>query len=137
MITVLNDTGEVTVPDAKADGDELWLNEASVEAATGWTLKPEGFCKGALCVPIRDDKRGELCQDGAVNLAALWRHIGRPVARAEGGDVWAFGDGAEDVGQTLATLEAPDFTLPDLDGTMHSLSDYRGTKIFLATWASW
>ena len=33
MITVLNDSGEVTVPDAKADGDDLWLTEASVEAA--------------------------------------------------------------------------------------------------------
>jgi peroxiredoxin len=32
---------------------------------------------------------------------------------------------------------APDFTLPDLDGRMHSLSDYRGKKVFLLAWASW
>jgi hypothetical protein len=34
------------------------------------------------------------------------------------------------------SVEAPDFTLPDLDGRMHSLSDYRGRKVVLLTWAS-
>lgn len=27
--------------------------------------------------------------------------------------------------------KAPDFTLPDQDGTMHSLSQYRGRKVIL------
>jgi hypothetical protein len=27
--------------------------------------------------------------------------------------------------------------LPDLDGKMHRLSDYRGQKVFLLAWASW
>ena len=36
-----------------------------------------------------------------------------------------------------AGQRAPDFTLPDLDGSPHSLSSYRGRKVFLATWASW
>jgi peroxiredoxin len=34
-------------------------------------------------------------------------------------------------------LEAPDFTLPDIDGQLHSLSDFLGKKVFLVTWASW
>ena len=40
----------------------------------------------------------------------------------------------------LAALEglmAPDFTLPDVDGTPRTLSQLRGRKVFLATWASW
>jgi len=37
----------------------------------------------------------------------------------------------------LASLEAPDFALPDPTGRMHRLSDYRGKKVFLVTWASW
>ena len=37
----------------------------------------------------------------------------------------------------IDTLEAPDFELPDFDGRMHRLSDYRGQKVFLSTWASW
>jgi peroxiredoxin len=32
---------------------------------------------------------------------------------------------------------APDFTLPDLEGRLHSLRDYRGRKVFLCSWASW
>ena len=32
---------------------------------------------------------------------------------------------------------APDFTLPDSTGRMHRLSDHRGKKVLLVTWASW
>jgi hypothetical protein len=37
----------------------------------------------------------------------------------------------------LRSLEAPDFSLPDLDGRVHRLSDYRGKKIFLFSWGSY
>ena len=37
----------------------------------------------------------------------------------------------------LASLEAPDFTLPDLDGRVHSLSEHRGRKVLLVAYASW
>lgn len=32
---------------------------------------------------------------------------------------------------------APDFTLPSLDGSEVSLSDYLGKKLILFMWASW
>jgi hypothetical protein len=35
------------------------------------------------------------------------------------------------------SLQAPDFTLPDLEGRLHALVDYRGKKVFLVSWASW
>jgi hypothetical protein len=37
----------------------------------------------------------------------------------------------------LASLEAPDFSLPDLDGRAHSLSEHRGRKVLLVAHASW
>ena len=37
----------------------------------------------------------------------------------------------------LASLEAPDFRLPDLDGRAHSLSEHRGRKVLLVAYASW
>ena len=39
--------------------------------------------------------------------------------------------------QVLSSLKAPDFTLPDMSGKTHSLSDFRGKKVLLVTWASW
>ena len=39
--------------------------------------------------------------------------------------------------ELLAGLQAPDFTLRDLDGKTHSLSDYRGQKVLLVAYASW
>lgn len=32
---------------------------------------------------------------------------------------------------------APDFSVPDASGTMHSLSDYRGQPVWLNFWGSW
>lgn len=33
--------------------------------------------------------------------------------------------------------DAPDFTLPDLQGKPHRLSDFRGRVVFLNLWATW
>ena len=35
------------------------------------------------------------------------------------------------------SAEAPDFTLPDLDGRPFRLSVLRGQKVVLVAWASW
>jgi thiol-disulfide isomerase/thioredoxin len=34
-------------------------------------------------------------------------------------------------------LAAPGFTLPDMDGEMHSLEDFRGKVVMLNFWATW
>ena len=33
--------------------------------------------------------------------------------------------------------QAPDFELPNQDGKIIKLSDYRGKKVLIVTWASW
>ena len=47
------------------------------------------------------------------------------------------GVSAAERAKALASLEAPDFTLPDLDGRRHSLSEHRGKKVLLVAYASW
>jgi peroxiredoxin len=47
------------------------------------------------------------------------------------------GTGAADRARVLASGQAPDFALPDLEGREHRLSDHRGRKVLLATWSSW
>ena len=40
-------------------------------------------------------------------------------------------------GETAPRQEAPDFTVYDLEGKAHKLSDYRGKPVVLNFWASW
>jgi len=129
MTVVLTETGEAKV--AAAGG--LWLTAAAAEQATGWTLKPEGMCRDEICVPLP----AGMAKDGRIDLAAFWRHMGHPVVSDAAGETWALGTGAEARNEALAGLEAPDFTLSDLDGKPHRLSELRGRKVFLTTWASW
>ena len=137
MVTVLTESGQRNIPGGDGANGELWLPTGDVEPATGWSLKPEGFCQGTTCVPIPAGGGEIFLRDGAVNVAALWRHMGKPARHSEGGDVWILGEGAAHRSAALRSLEAPDFTLPDLQGRMHALSEYRGKKVFLVGWASW
>lgn len=136
-ITILSDQGTTTPASARRDGEALWLSPADVEAATGWTLKPEGLCRGPVCIPAPPRQREAFVRDDAVNVAAFWRRMDAPLAVSEAGDVWVLGVPAEARVEALESLQAPDFALPDLDGRTHRLSDHRGEKVLLATWASW
>jgi hypothetical protein len=124
---------------AKAEGDNLWLSEADMTSASGWELKPQGACMGDVCIPIPPAHANELVRDNGreFNLAALARHLDQPVVHDDKNVVWYFGEAAATRRAALASLEAPDFELPDLDGQLHRLSDYRGKKVLLAAWASW
>jgi len=132
--------GKVAHPaSAKAEGNNLWLSSSDLRAASGWELKPEGACKGDVCIPIPPAREAEFVRDGgkSFNLATFARHLSQPIVHDDRNGVWYFGEAASNRGATLRSLDAPDFELPDLDGKMHRLSDYRGKKVLLAAWASW
>lgn len=137
MITVLHEQAETACSSARADGEQLWISAGEFERATGWSLKPEGLCRGDICVPVPAARAAECVAGDAVNAAAFWRHMNNPVVHDAAGEVWVLGRNATDRGAALQSLEAPDFTLPDLAGVEHSLSAHRGKKVLLATWASW
>lgn len=118
-------------------GAELWLHRDEVEAASGWHLKPEGFCKEEICVPLPQDGDADYVRGEQVNVSALWAMIGKPAVASEAGDVWFLGEAAEIRNDALQSLKAPDFTLPDFDGNLQSLSNYRRMRVLLLTWASW
>ncbi len=112
--------------------DGLLMTPPDVERTTGWALKPEGLCRGELCVPLAGALR-----EGHVDVEAFWRKLGSPVFSDDAGETWVLGTGAEARKQALRDLEAPDFELPDVNGIPRRLSSLRGKKVFLATWASW
>jgi len=122
--------------DAEAN-DGLWLNADDFKRVSGFDLKPEGFCKGEQCYPVPPARKAEFEKSGRYNLTALAELIGQPMVADEAHQVWCFGEAAENRKRALTSLQAPDFSLPDLEGTMHSLSEHRGKKILLVSWASW
>jgi len=129
MTTILTESDEFTV-DAP---DALWLTAADAARVTGFTLKPEGMCRDEQCVPLPPTA----VRGGRVDVEAFWRRLGNPVLSTEDRQTWVLGAGAEARNAALAGLTAPDFTLPDLSGTPRTLSDLRGNKVLLVTWASW
>lgn len=137
MTTILSEQSVITVASARADAENLWLPAIEAERATGWTLKPEGFCKGDVCVPVPPLRAREFVDAGDINVAALWQHMGLTIAHDASGETWALGSSATARSAQLQTLDAPDFSLPDLAGALHSLEAQRGKKVLLVSWASW
>jgi hypothetical protein len=137
MVTVLYEQSETNCPTARADGENLWLGTPELERATGWSMKPQGLCRGDICVPVPAGQRADFVTDDAVNVAAFWRRMGNPVVRDDAFRVWVLGTSATHRSTSLQSLEAPDFGLADLAGVPQSLSQQRGKKVLLATWASW
>jgi hypothetical protein len=133
MVVVLHEQSETECASARADGEQLWIDAGEFRTATGWSLKPEGFCRGDTCVPVPSGRAHELVAGGAVNAAAFWGRMGYPVVHDAARRVWVLGTGAADRSTSLQSLEAPDFNLPDLCGRTRTLSEHRGKKVLLAT----
>jgi hypothetical protein len=137
MVTVIHGERETETAQARVVGDALWVSSADLERATGWTLTTDGFCRDNACIPMPFGREAAIVDGDAIDIAALWRHMGHPVVRNDARSVWVLGTAASERADALRTLVAPDFTLPDLEGRRHALSDYRGKKVLLVTWASW
>ena len=125
---------------AQSDGRELWIESRNLNRATHFELKPQGLCRGEHCYPLPPSKQAEFLREESAgawfNLTAFARLTGQAVAHDASRSTWYCGVRPDQQHQ-LSSLEAPDFALPDIDGKLHSLSDFRGKKVFLVTWASW
>jgi len=129
------DGHEERAVDAKLRGDSVRIPPEQLASALGWKLKPEGLCQGDVCVPVRD--RDALVDGDGVDLAGFAGLLGRPLALELDENTAALGTSCAERRRDLASLEAPDFTLPDLAGRLHSLSEHRGKKVLLIAYASW
>lgn len=136
-ITVLHEQRQTALPDDCVDDAGLWLDAAAVLDATGWHWRDEGLCRGDQCLPLPPAARPGLVRGTRLNLQAFWQRSGQPVVHDRARRTWVLGVGAQQRGDALASLQAPDFELPELQGRRHRLSDWRGRKVLLVTWASW
>ena len=140
-VTVLYQGKATSIQAAVSIGDDLWVTLPDLTTSTGWEVKPEGICQDDICILLPDDLMPSLVQEREgetwFNLPGFARFLERPYARDDANNVWSFGAMLEDDRSPIGHPLAPDFTLPDLDGKLHSLSSFRGKKVFLACWASW
>jgi hypothetical protein len=130
--TIIGD--DVRTVDATADGEKLLVAPEQLDAAMGWKLEPQGLCRGDVCVPVRD--QAALFDDDRLDVAAVARALGRLVVVDADAGLMAMGADPAARKQALS-LDAPAFTLDDLDGNPHSLSEWRGRKKLLFAFASW
>lgn len=107
------------------------LSPEELQRSTGWELKPEGLCRGDVCVPFESDDAAE------VDVAAVASRVGMPLLRDETHDLWALGPEVEPGGRFLRDARFPDLTLPDLDGQPFSFASLLGRKVVMVAWASW
>ncbi|MCU1463591.1 MAG: hypothetical protein JWO37_3666 [Acidimicrobiales bacterium] len=132
-VTIISD--EARTVDGAAAGDRMTLDAERLPDAVGWQLKPEGLCQADVCVPVRD--RDALFVDGRLDVAAVAGALGRAAVVDAAAGIAAIANDAETRRQALDGLQAPDFTLNDLDGNPHRLSEWHGKKRLLAAFASW
>lgn len=123
-----------------ADAGQLWITTADLRRSTRFEVKPQGVCRDELCFPLPKARQQEFLRNQSgkawFNLTSFAALVNQPVAHDVPTSTWYFGL-RSDQRQALASLHAPDFTLPDVHGRPHALSDFRGKKILLVTWASW
>lgn len=114
--------------------ETLTPSVSDFSSQTGWELKPEGACRGDVCVPL---PKGAVSK-GQVDVNVMADRLGMPLVHDEAESIWALGPAAGVTGHALATAVAPQLQLPDLrTGELFNLSSLRGQKVLLVAWASW
>ena len=99
--------------------------------ATGWDPKPEGLCRGEVCVPAPGAVDGD-----HIDVRSAAERLGMPIVESPEHDVYAVGP-ATLGGKALTTALAADTELVHYDGTRFSLSSLRGKKVLLVAWSSY
>lgn len=110
-------------------GDTITVDEF---ARTGWELKPEGACRGEVCVPLPDGVDGDV-----VRVDVVAERLGMPIA-SDAATGWRSIGPATVSGRALATAVAPDLELPlALSDGVWRLAEQRGRRTVIVAWAPW
>jgi hypothetical protein len=134
MPTVINDSEHVDV-EATMVGERFLMSPVAFESLTGWTLKPEGLCRGDVCAPIF--RTNDVLANGEVDLVGAAPLIGLTAVADAARGIAATSASASERAASMTSLQAPDFTLDDLDGRPVSLHDFERRKVLLLAWSSW
>ena len=132
-LTVIDESGSHSF--GQVGFGDLGVSADDFARATGWTLKAEGLCKGEVCVPVRD--ASAMSDGAAIDVVEFARVTGRNIVIDASRNMVAMGEQASSRAASMATLDAPNFTLPDINGNLVSLSDFTNRKKLILAWSSW
>jgi len=121
----------VNLDKIRSDPKELWVRAGDLPRINQFEVKPQGACRADICIPLSKDlKSGEW-----FNLTGFARRVRQAYVSDSG--VWSFGEIPAVRGVFYQSRMAPDFAVPDRKGRVVRLSDFRGKKVLVVTWASW
>lgn len=112
--------------------DIIRVTAAEFAAGTGWEPKPEGLCRGEICVPAPASLRS----DGTVDVTVAAASLGMPLVHDKTHGLYALGPGSSS-GHQLSTAVAADPELLDRDLNPFRLSRLHGRKVLLVAWSSY
>lgn len=101
-------------------------------ARTDWHPKPEGLCRGEVCVPAP----GALRDDATIDVEVVAARLGMPLVHDDAHGLWALGPATFN-GTALSTAVAADPPLVTRSGGTFHLSQLRGRKVVMVAWASY
>ena len=129
--TVLYNDTAVKLDKIRPDTKDLWVRAADLPRINEFELKPQGACRADMCIPV-----AKALKNGPwFNLTGFSRKLGQAYINDAG--VWSFGEIPVMRGNFYNSRIAPDFAVPDRTGKIVHLSDFRGKKVLVFTWASW
>src|SRR6185295_17938287 len=129
--TVLFGDKATALEKTRIQSGDLWVRAADLPKINEFELKPQGACRADICIPVAKNlKQGEF-----FNLTGFAKKIGETVVADSG--VWSLGEVPLLRSSFYNSRVAPDFSVPDRKGRPVHLSDFKGKKVLIVTWASW
>jgi len=128
---VLYGDRSVAIDPIRTVNGDLWVRPQDLPRINEFEVKPQGACRADVCVPIPK----ELKKDGWFNLTGFAHRVHQSFVADAG--VWSFGEIPVLRSGYFTSRVAPDFAVPDRKGRVVHLSDFRGKKVLVVTWASW
>jgi hypothetical protein len=132
---VINRGGETTAVEVASNFGEFAISIEDFERATGWQLKPEGLCFADTCVPVANSS--VLTNNTHLDLVEFARVTKQNIVFDRQRQVATLGERADSRSESMSSLLAPDFKLPDIHGRQVSFSDFNRRKRLLLAWSSW
>jgi hypothetical protein len=135
-VTVLMNDQVYTLDSAKSENNTLWVTAEDLKKFSGFEIKPEGACLDEICIPLTPEMTRTEGDVKLYNATELARKLQQSFVESID-QTWAFGPVPQKITTYLKSALAPDFAIADRNGKVVRLSDFKGKKVLILTWASW